>query len=115
MRARLDGTAVAEWQRLMAEWDGASRELDEAGAAAAALAPGDTRRAPLDATIARLAAKLQDLQSGIDSLVKQTQSVRDPQRQDLIVATIKRGLTAPDHSGAEAAQPTSRRITGRSK
>lgn len=112
MRARLDEAAVAEWQRLMAEWDGTSRELDKARTAAAA-ARDDVTHSAHDATIARLTARLQFLQGGIDALIKQTQSVRDPQRQDLLVATIKRGMVATEQAGDKPATP--HQLTARSK
>ncbi|GLQ10658.1 hypothetical protein GCM10007913_25900 [Devosia yakushimensis] len=107
MRARLDDTALAEWQRLMAEWDEVSRELDGARKASAGSGPND-------AELSRLTARLQVLQGSIDALIKQTQSVRDPQRRDLLVATIQRGLAAEDQAGDD--KPTApSRITARSK
>lgn len=111
MRARLDETAVAEWQRLMTEWDEASSKLEKARMAAAIGSDGS--RAPLDSEVDRLTTQLQALQAGIDALIKQTQSVRDPQRQDLLVATIQRGMAASDEDGDKPGAPS--RIAAQSK
>lgn len=108
MRARLDDTALAEWQRLMAEWDKVSRELDEAQKAEATSGPNA-------AEVSRLTARLQVLQGSIDALVKQTQSVRDPQRRDLLVATIQRGLADTEQAGDDDKPTAPGRITARSK
>lgn len=113
MRARLDETAIAEWQRLMTEWDEAGRELDKARMAAEAMGSDEAARVPLDAEVDRLTTTLQTLQAGIDALIKQTQSIRDPQRQDLLVATIQRGMAASDRDGDKPQTPP--RITARSK
>ena len=91
MTTSWDTDIAAKWQQLMSAWEEARQEHElakkdiEADTSDSAVSSARRQR------FARSQARLDQLQADIDQLVAERGKVRDPSKQDFVVATLPQG------------------------
>lgn len=103
MRRTLDLKAVAEWQRLMAEWEAASAHYDALRQDCLAPELVGEKRMALMAKADAARDRLVELKTAIDALIQQRQLARDVDSDEFIVATLEIGSPGDE---AEPAKKT---------
>lgn len=98
MRKSLSGSAVSQWQQLMAEWDAVSAEYDSARNRAQEPTIDDVQRATLLSEAERALTRLRELKASIDELVSKGAAGRPVPDGQLTVATIELGRSMHETS-----------------
>ncbi|MFC0009731.1 hypothetical protein [Devosia nitrariae] len=101
LRKTLDWSAVAEWQRLMAEWEAASADYDALRQASLAPELVGEKRMTLMARTAAARDRLIEIKASIDSLIKQQKSTRDVDSDEFIIARLETGAPGDETEPAQ--------------
>jgi hypothetical protein len=105
VRKALDWSAVAEWQRLVSEWDVVSAEYDTLRKTLQNGQLMPERRADLAAKAEAARDRLVALKAAIDDLIRQKQQARGGDPKEFVIANIEAGSETEEAESLQDSPP----------